>query len=283
MMLNEDVGEKQLKKMDQHIRQKIDTALRVRGLPVECHHASWRDGGLSYPSLVDRRKVLMIRSVTQMMLSKDKKIQEAMRWFAEDERHYRCIEENAESKFLNWADEQGQAGTTSLIARTRKTCWKMKTGMKLKKDEMILKMMTNELEYKTKTAVGIGRFPTQKIIRQEKIEKLMNYEVHGASYTTFKNNEISNKMLTNVFTRRTDAFFRFVAVGRSDCLPTPANLQRWFGDRRDEDCRRCGRQQKPTLAHILNACTSNYPLMTGKRCKESGDQVQWKRSSIRHR
>jgi hypothetical protein len=40
MMLNGDVGRKQLKKMDQHICQSIDAALRVRGLPVECHHAS---------------------------------------------------------------------------------------------------------------------------------------------------------------------------------------------------------------------------------------------------
>jgi hypothetical protein len=70
VMLAGDVGEKQLEKMDKHIRRTIDEALKVRGLPVECHHASWRDGGLSYPSLIDRRKVLMIRSFTQTMLSK---------------------------------------------------------------------------------------------------------------------------------------------------------------------------------------------------------------------
>jgi hypothetical protein len=134
--------------------------------------------------------------------------------------------------------------------------------MKLKKDEAILKMMTTELEYKTKTAVGISRFLTHKIIRQEEIEKPMNDEGHEASYTTLKNNEVSSKMLTNVFTRRTDAFFRFVVVGRTDCLLTLANLQRWFEDRRDENCRRCGPHQKSTLAHILNACTPNYPLMT---------------------
>jgi hypothetical protein len=40
-------------KMAKFIREKIDEVLKVRGLPVECHHASWRDGGLFYPSLVD--------------------------------------------------------------------------------------------------------------------------------------------------------------------------------------------------------------------------------------
>jgi hypothetical protein len=60
MMLNGDVGKKQVSKMDGFIQGRIDEALKVRGFPVEGHHASWRDGGLSYPSLVDRRKVLMI-------------------------------------------------------------------------------------------------------------------------------------------------------------------------------------------------------------------------------
>jgi hypothetical protein len=54
MMLNGDVNEKQVIEIDKYIRGRVDEMLKVRGLPVECHHASWRDGGLSYPSLVDR-------------------------------------------------------------------------------------------------------------------------------------------------------------------------------------------------------------------------------------
>jgi hypothetical protein len=95
MMLNGDVGEKQLLVMDKYIRGRVDKLLRVRGLPIECHHASWQDGGLSYPSLVDRRRVLMIRSFTQMMMSKDEGVKKAMRLFAESERQYRMIAENA--------------------------------------------------------------------------------------------------------------------------------------------------------------------------------------------
>jgi hypothetical protein len=29
-----------------------------------------------------------------------------MRWFAEDERKYRCLDEDANSKFLNWSEEK---------------------------------------------------------------------------------------------------------------------------------------------------------------------------------
>jgi hypothetical protein len=40
-MLNGDIGEKDLLMIDKHFRRLVDEALRVRGLPVECHHASW--------------------------------------------------------------------------------------------------------------------------------------------------------------------------------------------------------------------------------------------------
>jgi hypothetical protein len=74
MILKGDIGEAVLMKMDKHIRGRVDELLKVKGHPVECHHASWRDGGLSYPSLVERRRILMIRSFTQIMTSKDEKM-----------------------------------------------------------------------------------------------------------------------------------------------------------------------------------------------------------------
>jgi hypothetical protein len=116
----------------------IDEASKVRGLPVECHDASWRDGGLSYPSLVDRRKVLMVRSFTQMMLSRDEKVRDVMRWFAESERQFRCITEDADSNFFNWKDEAGENGTAALVARTRKTCKKMEVELKLNEEDCMV-------------------------------------------------------------------------------------------------------------------------------------------------
>jgi hypothetical protein len=82
MMLNGEVGKAQLRRLDQNIRGSIDGILKVRGLPIECHHMSWRDGGLSYPSLVDRRNILTIRAFSQMVLSHD------MNEEVEKERHH---------------------------------------------------------------------------------------------------------------------------------------------------------------------------------------------------
>jgi hypothetical protein len=51
----------------------------------------------------------------------------------------------AKSEFLNWKDEEGGNGTASLTARTRKTCKKMKIGLKVKEDKMIIKTEESEL------------------------------------------------------------------------------------------------------------------------------------------
>jgi 5-keto 4-deoxyuronate isomerase len=82
---------------------------------------------------------------------------------------------------------------------------------------------TEESELITKTAVGIGRFLTQKVVRPDMYKKLITHEVDGATYTTLKGNDVSNSMPTNIYTRRSDTFFRFLVVGRADCLPTPVN------------------------------------------------------------
>jgi hypothetical protein len=153
-----------------------------------------------------------------------------------------------------------EKGTGSIIARTRNTCYKLDIGLKMNGDEMTIS--SGESEVETKTAVGIGRFLTQKHVRAKKFEKLIQHEVHGASYTTLKNNKTSHAILTDIYTRRSDAFYRFVVVGRADCLLIPVNLQRWFNDRGNENSTRCGKERKQTLAHILNECTPNSNLMT---------------------
>jgi hypothetical protein len=79
-----------------------------------------------------------------MMLSKDSKIPIAIQWFAESERQHRCIREDADSKHVNQADEHGKKGTSLLIARTRNKCSKVNIGLRLTKNDLILK--TSELE-----------------------------------------------------------------------------------------------------------------------------------------
>jgi hypothetical protein len=71
LLLNREVGRLQLRLMHKKVRGMINKELKIKGLPIECHHASWRDGGLFYRNLRDRGDVLTIRSFTQMTLSDD--------------------------------------------------------------------------------------------------------------------------------------------------------------------------------------------------------------------
>jgi hypothetical protein len=159
------------------------------------------------------------------MTSKDEKIRTAMQQLTEDERIYRRVENDPGESFLNWRDEHGMRGTTSLAARTRKTCQALNIRLKLEAEEIFVR--TDTSKYKTKIAVGISRFLTQKVIWPRKLNSLLRYEVHGASLAELRGNEVLNTILINVHTRRTDAFFRYFVAARTDCLPTSVNIGRW--------------------------------------------------------
>jgi hypothetical protein len=260
LMMNGEVSTKLLTILDQSMRGSINSLLKIRGLPIECHYASWRDGGLSYPCEVDRSNVLAIRSLTQMVLSEDLRIRAAMRQFLEDERQCRQIEIDENGHFHNWSDgKDPSGGTSSLIAKARKACRRYDLSFKITKTSVIVK--SGELEHQTKSAIGIGRFLTQRVIRPRLYEKLIAHATHGATYTTLEDNPLSNKMLIDRKAHRSDAFFRFTVAGRADCLPTPANIERWYG-KEPTTCHHCDKGHRASLAHILNACTSNYQEMT---------------------
>jgi hypothetical protein len=260
LLLNGEVGSRELRTMDRKIRGAINRDMKISGLPVECHHASWRDGGLSYPSLLDRGDVLTIRSFVQMMLSQDEGIRVAMRQCVEDERIYRGIDSDPEAAFLDWKNEANeQRGTASIIAKTRKACKRLDVGLKMSHPWITLK--ATESEKRTCSAIGVGRYLTQKVIRPRKLERLLAKEKHGATFPTLRDNPISNGILIDAKTTRSDAFFRFVVAGRADLLPTPANIEQWYKKPRSI-CRRCEKEAQPTLAHILNGCRGNFTQMT---------------------
>jgi hypothetical protein len=262
-MLNGEVGKVQLDKMDEFIRGRLDKLLKIPGLPIACHHMSWRDGGLGYPSLADRRNVLRIRSFTQLLLSNDSKIRNLMQEFIESEREYRKIpiETDLLTPFLNWKSETGQSGTSSIVNGARRAVRELEVEFHIEADNMIL-IKNKEFELKTKTPAHVGQFLTQKVIRPAKAIEMSQWKLKGASFATFYKNTCSNQFLRNIRSHRSDAFFRFTIAGRTDSLPTPANIQRWHEDCPPECCRKCKKGVPPTFAHILNGCLIDRPNMT---------------------
>jgi hypothetical protein len=188
-----------------------------------------------------------------------------MREFIDNERRYRRIIECPNAQFLDWGEEkQSEIGTSTIIIKMRKACEKLGVTLTLGDGRMMIK--TKGSEFKTIAVTNIIRFLTQKVIRSQKITSLLQTEKHGATFETLKDNMISNKMLTNTKTMKSDAFFRFTVASRADVLPTPANIQQWFNQPRT-NCHRCTRELKPLLAHILNRCPANYPDTTKRHNK----------------
>jgi hypothetical protein len=263
LMLNGEISKTHLNNIDSFIRGSIDKLLRLPGLPTECHHMSWRDGGFSIPRLRDRRNVLSICSFSHMILSRDPNIRAMTSAFIDNEREFRHIpiESDTTPQFLNWKNTKGGSGTASLTNNTRKAVKQI--GVQLQIESGSLTIRHSEIELKTKSPAKIGRFLTQKVIRSDLAQKITTHEQKGASFPTLRKNECSNKLLRNIFTHRSDAFLRFAVAARADSLPTPANIQRWY-NLDNENCHRCNLNSKPTLAHILNSCSTHFRLMTDR-------------------
>jgi hypothetical protein len=108
---------------------------------------------------------------------------------------------------------------------------------------------TEVFEYKTKTAVGLGRSVIQKLIGPRKPNNLLHHKVHVASFTTLR-------------VKRSDAFLWFVMVARADCRRSPGNIGRWLPNGPAGSCRGCETGDVPTQVHILSKGRANHQLMT---------------------
>jgi hypothetical protein len=86
-----------------------------------------------------------------------------MRQFIEDERIFRIIETDANAQFLDWKERKGANTTTStIIEKTRRAFKNHNIGLNIASAFMVTNV--NGSEEKTNSAVGIGRYLTQKVI-----------------------------------------------------------------------------------------------------------------------
>jgi hypothetical protein len=82
---------------------------------------------------------------------------------------------------------------------------------------MVIK--ANGSERKTNSAVGIGAYLAQKVVRPLKIEISLRREKHAATFATLEDNLISNKILIDPRTMKSDASFRFTVAARAVFYP----------------------------------------------------------------
>jgi hypothetical protein len=78
--------------------------------------------------------------------------------------------------------------------------------VELKLEGAFTVIKANGSEKKTNSAVDIGHYLTQEVVRPRKIETLLRNEQHETTFATMEDNLISNKMLTDARTMKSDAF-----------------------------------------------------------------------------
>ena len=255
VLLNGEMRQSTATKLDKRVRATICTLIEARGIPKALIHASWKDGGLSIPSVRDRQNVLTIRAFIQMLNSQDGNVRNMMRKAAQDERVFRKIEESQEGRFLGWKDEDGgqRSGTGTITIRARKANEELGTRITVTEEEINVTIGTTPFIQQENKRKTLGWFITNAIIRPGYIKELKRKETKGDQFEDLINNRQSNSAMAQG-TPIADNITRFMIAGRCDLLPTPNNIATWTGG--EKPTCTCGKRENAqiTLKHILNDC-----------------------------
>jgi hypothetical protein len=84
-MMCADLNKSFLDRLDSQIRALVGEWFGMRNILVELSQMSWRDGGFSFHTLLDRQNTLVIRTLLDMITSPDEPIRMLMCQFAIEE------------------------------------------------------------------------------------------------------------------------------------------------------------------------------------------------------
>lgn len=261
-MLNGQLKMKDIDSIDKCIRGKIDDIVGAR-LPIEVFHASWRDGGLSIPSIRDKYDVLLIKSSLHMMLSRDTRSRDLAETVLNDEIKYRNLTLNKNGDYFEIDSANLGKGTNSIFlkaAKSTKNC-----DLIIKKEEQynsnvitIISKSTDQ-EKTFATSKGISYFLTNKRRINWK-DKLNQNTFHRHAFNHLINNPLSNDFVTNIEHPFTDYLFKFALKARTNTLPTGEFIAH-MNNKEPELCPICINNnitEVQSLKHKLNHCITNY-------------------------
>ena len=255
--LNTDMSRSRIKQLNKKIRGSIARMFRIKGLPKVNVHTSWRDGGLSIPSLQDRQDVLCIRAFHQMYTSSDETTRELFKMMIDSEKKARKVASDEPGEFLNWNRHTSseRKGNRTLISRTRNVAEKRQIKLEDNGETLQITMQGKAYHPTPTNKVTLGRFLTSQI-RKEYLEARKEMPTTCDCLLDATNNPDSNFMVKGT-KPYTNGLVRFMIAARNNLLPTPANIERW--QERDHQPCQCGCKgcEVHTLSHILNSCGYN--------------------------
>jgi hypothetical protein len=157
---------------------------------------------------------------------------------------------------------------TTIFAKALDALNRLRLKLQVNPKEVIIEQ-PNSKPYKSLELGGIGNYATQAINRVQWRERLLHNPEQGGApcarakyFTSSFGSESSNFMLNIAQSKAADTMLSFMARGKPNTLPTPANRRLWYGDQ-NTVCSRCGRagvecEAHPKRLHIRGALTPRH-------------------------
>jgi hypothetical protein len=291
-MMCGDITQSDLRAFDRWLRGRISGWLHTPGIVVERFLMSWRDGGLTIPSLEERQYTMLVRTILDMFSTSDIQLLKVMRQFEKEEAAaYNCtvIERDPNSDdegggFLRWFgpvpdlrsnapkptgniddDRFQHPGESevhevllkdlSIFPRALKASQELGLAIWMNGSTPCLRHQGFGIDFTSSKISRPAMWITQEVVRRAEFHSFHNSAEWSLAWKEFQNNPSANHWLNWATSRYDDAFLRFAIGARLYTLNTPARNKLTHPDTApDIPCPMCGQKLNPNLHHILCEC-----------------------------
>jgi hypothetical protein len=261
-MMCADLKKSYLESFDSWLRGQVQSWFHMRGIPQGMAGMSWRDGGFTLPSLQERQNTMVIRTICDIMTSKDPQIKLMMTVFEEEQaRKYNMeiaerINPEDNKGFLRWTGQNPD--------------WREYPVAKLQSIFPPAFKAVQESDISVYIADGKAHrhhdsaesFTVSKFSRPSMwVAEIVMRPIHGEAFKTkvmasrgwyeLGDNPASNHFMNWAISKYDDAILKFAVGIRLNMLKTPRTTKRDGG--RDIQCYWC-KEQNPDMAHIMCNC-----------------------------
>ena len=286
-----------INKLDQFISGQINKIVGAN-IPRAVKHASWKDGGLSIPSIREKAHVGRVKALIRLITNNDYNIRLLINSAINNERIKRKIpieEDINNHSFFNWntsINVKEHKGTNSIVQRARISLNELNLSLfksdTLSNDEDInnskdLSVDSFKIHDKTtddsltfQSCKNIALFLTKQRRERWKLA-LDSHSMHLHSFHSLINNPLSSEFIIKQKFPINDKIIKFALKARTNNLGTP-EFDELINGKQHVFCPFCTKHGKnciQSLSHILNGCVHKFPDYTVRHNRIQGIIVEY--------
>jgi hypothetical protein len=261
-MMCADLTASDLENFDRWLRGQIQGWFHMRGVPLGMAGMSWRDGGFALPSLQERQNTMIIRTICDIMTSKDPQIITMMKVFEEEQAHKYGMEIaeriNPEDNkgFLRWTGQNPDwreypvAKLQSIFPRAFKAVQESDISVYVADGKAYL-------HHDRAESLTVSKFSrpamwmTQSVMPPIHADAFKEKVMASRGWWDLTDNPASNHFLSWAISKYDDPILKFAIGIRLNMLKTPRTTKR-DGDRNIQCC--WCEEQNPDMAQIMCNC-----------------------------